>query len=71
MTGIDLIVAAPWIIFAIGLATMSILLMRSRRAAGRRAGGAARRPAAGAPEQGWKHARVSSPGRRPALPMSG
>jgi hypothetical protein len=44
MTGIDLIVAAPWIIFAIGLATMSILLMRSRRAARCPAGRPARRP---------------------------
>jgi hypothetical protein len=35
MTGIDLILAAPWIIFAIGLATICILLMRSRRAARR------------------------------------
>jgi hypothetical protein len=35
MTGMDLIVAAPWIIFVIGLATICILLMRSRRPASR------------------------------------
>jgi hypothetical protein len=32
MTGIDLIVAAPWIIFAVVLATICIFLLRSRRA---------------------------------------
>jgi hypothetical protein len=34
MSGIDLIVAAPWIIFAAGLVTICIFLLRSRRAAG-------------------------------------
>ena len=32
MTGIDLIVAAPWIIFAVVLATMCIFLLRARHA---------------------------------------
>jgi hypothetical protein len=35
MTGIDLIVAAPWIIFAVVLATICIFLLRARRASGR------------------------------------
>jgi hypothetical protein len=35
MTGIDLIVAAPWIIFAVVLATICVLLLRARRASGR------------------------------------
>jgi hypothetical protein len=32
MTGADLIVAAPWIIFAVALAAICIFLFRSRRA---------------------------------------
>jgi hypothetical protein len=32
MTGIDLFVAAPWIIFAVVLATICIFLIRARRA---------------------------------------
>jgi hypothetical protein len=32
MTGTDLIVAAPWIIFAVVLATICVFLLRSRRA---------------------------------------
>ena len=32
MTGIDLIVAAPWIVFAVGLVIIVIFLLRSRRA---------------------------------------
>jgi hypothetical protein len=34
MTGTDLIVLAPWIAFAIGLAAICLLLLRSRRASG-------------------------------------
>ena len=30
MTGIDLIVLAPWIVFGVGLAAICILLLRSR-----------------------------------------
>ena len=32
MTGTDLIVLAPWIAFAIGLAVIGLVLLRSRRA---------------------------------------
>jgi hypothetical protein len=32
MTGSDLIVAAPWIVFAVVLAIVCIFLLRSRRA---------------------------------------
>jgi len=32
MTGTDLIVLAPWIAFAVGLAAIGLLLLRSRRA---------------------------------------
>ena len=35
MTGADLIVAAPWIIFAVVLATICIFLLRARRASRR------------------------------------
>jgi hypothetical protein len=42
MTGIDLIVLAPWIVFAVGLAVIGLLLLRSRRASGPRPRG--RRP---------------------------
>jgi hypothetical protein len=34
MTGTDLIVLAPWIAFAVGLATICLLLLRSRHASG-------------------------------------
>jgi hypothetical protein len=34
MTGTDLIVLAPWIAFAVGLAAICLLLLRSRRAPG-------------------------------------
>ncbi len=36
MTGSDLIVLAPWIVFAVGLAAICLLLLRSRRASGPR-----------------------------------
>jgi hypothetical protein len=36
MTGTDLIVLAPWIAFAVGLAAIGLLLLRSRRASGPR-----------------------------------
>jgi hypothetical protein len=35
MTGSDLIVAAPWIIFGVGLAVLCIRLLRARRSAPR------------------------------------
>ncbi|MGO8890320.1 MAG: hypothetical protein ACLQB1_11615 [Streptosporangiaceae bacterium] len=34
MTGTNLIVLAPWIAFAVGLAAICLLLLRSRRASG-------------------------------------
>ena len=34
MTGTDLIVLAPWIVFASGLAVICLLLLRSPRASG-------------------------------------
>jgi heme exporter protein D len=36
MTGSDLIVLAPWLVFAVGLAVVCLLLVRSTRAAGPR-----------------------------------
>jgi hypothetical protein len=36
MTGADLIVLAPWLVFAVGLAVVCLLLLRSTRAAGTR-----------------------------------
>jgi hypothetical protein len=36
MTGSDLIVLAPWLVFAVGLAVVCLLLLRSTRAAGSR-----------------------------------
>jgi hypothetical protein len=34
MTGSDLIVLAPWLVFAVGLAVVCLLLLRSSRASG-------------------------------------
>jgi hypothetical protein len=36
MTGSDLIVLAPWLVFAVSLAVVCLLLLRSTRAAGSR-----------------------------------
>jgi hypothetical protein len=36
MTGTDLIVLAPWIVFIAGLAVICVLLLRSRRESGSR-----------------------------------
>jgi len=36
MSGSDLIVAAPWIVFGIGLLVLLVRLLRSRRASARR-----------------------------------
>jgi hypothetical protein len=45
MTGIDLIVLAPWIVFIAGLTVICVLLLRSRRESGsRRASGSPRAP---------------------------
>ena len=45
MTGTDLIVLAPWIVFIAGLAVICVLLLRSHRASGSRP----RRPPRSAP----------------------
>ena len=60
MTGTDLIVLAPWIVFVAGLAVICILLLRSRRAPGAR-------PAPGSRLQ-WppRSARGGPAGREPA-----
>ena len=36
MTGSDLIVLAPWLVFAVGLAVICLLLLRAARASGSR-----------------------------------
>jgi len=36
MTGTDLIVLAPWVVFAVALATICLLLLRAHRAPGPR-----------------------------------
>ena len=36
MTGSDLIVLAPWLVFAVGLTVICLLLLRSTRASGHR-----------------------------------
>jgi hypothetical protein len=66
MTGIDLIVLAPWIVFVVGLAVIYILLLRSRRASGSgRASGT--RPAPGSrPQRPPRSARGGPAGREPA-----
>jgi hypothetical protein len=66
MTGTDLIVLAPWIVFVAGLAVICILLLRSRRASGSgRASGA--RPAPGSrPQRPPRSARGGMAGREPA-----
>ena len=52
MTGTDLIVLAPWIVFAVGLAAICLLLLRSRRASGAQHRGRRRGPPAGSnPEE--------------------
>jgi hypothetical protein len=52
MTGTDLIVLAPWIVFAVGLAAICLLLLRSRRASGAQHRGRRRDPPAGSnPEE--------------------
>jgi hypothetical protein len=46
MTGTDLIVLAPWIVFVAGLAVICLVLLRSRRSSRPRR---ARRPVPGTP----------------------
>ena len=54
MTGTDLIVLAPWIVFAAGLAVICLVLLRSHRASRprpRRSPGRSPRPVPGAPAE--------------------
>jgi hypothetical protein len=53
MTGTDLIVLAPWIVFIAGLAVICVLLLRSRRASGSR------------PQRPSRSARGGAAGREP------
>jgi hypothetical protein len=53
MTGTDLIVLAPWIVFIAGLAVICVLLLRSRRSAGSR------------PQRPPRSAQGGTPGREP------
>ena len=53
MTGTDLIVLAPWIVFIVGLAVICVLLLRSRHASGSR------------PQRPPRSARGSAAGREP------
>ncbi|HEX3306683.1 MAG TPA: hypothetical protein VHS32_10595 [Streptosporangiaceae bacterium] len=68
MTGIDLIVLAPWIVFVAGLAVICILLLRSRHASGSgRASGSRRAPGSRPqPQQPPRSARGGPAGREPA-----
>ena len=44
MTGTDLIVLAPWVVFAVALATIFLFLLRAHRAPGPRGARRARQP---------------------------
>jgi len=55
MTGTDLIVLTPWIAFAVGLAAICLLLLRSRRASGSQQ-----------PPRSGPAGAMSRPGRAPA-----
>ena len=54
MTGSDLIVLAPWLVFAVGLAVVCLLLLRSTRAPGSRRS-----------SRTFRARRSRRPGRRP------
>ena len=58
MTGTDLIVAAPWIAFAVGLAAICLVLLRSRRAS--------EPPPQRSPRPGHPECPVRRTGNRPA-----
>jgi hypothetical protein len=49
MTGTDLIVVAPWVVFAVALATICLLLLRAHRASGPRRSRRAHRSRRGRP----------------------
>jgi hypothetical protein len=66
MTGIDLIVLAPWIVFVVGLAVICILLLRSRHASGSGRASGSRRAPGSRPQRPPRSARGDPAGREPA-----
>jgi hypothetical protein len=66
MTGIDLIVLAPWIVFVAGLAVICILLLRSRHASGSGRASGSRRAPGSRPQQPPRSARGGPAGPEPA-----
>lgn len=66
MTGIDLIVLAPWIVFVAGLAVICILLLRSRHASGSGRMPGSRRAPGSRPQRPPRSARGAVAGREPA-----
>lgn len=66
MTGIDLIVLAPWIVFVAGLAVICILLLRSRHASGSGHASGSRRAPGSRPQRPPRSARGGPAGREPA-----
>ena len=66
MTGTDLIVLAPWIVFVAGLAVICILLLRSRRASGSGRASGSRRVLGSRPQRPPRSARGGPAGREPA-----
>ena len=66
MTGIDLIVLAPWIVFVAGLAVICILLLRSRHAPGSGRASGSRRAPGSRPQRPPRSARGGPADREPA-----
>lgn len=66
MTGIDLIVLAPWIVFVAGLAVICILLLRSRHASGSGRASGSRRARGSRPQRPPRSAQGGPAGREPA-----
>jgi hypothetical protein len=66
MTGTDLIVLAPWIVFVAGLAVICILLLRSRRASGSGYASGSRPAPGSRPQRPPRSARDGPAGREPA-----
>ena len=66
MSGIDLIVLAPWIVFVAGLAVICVLLLRSRHASGSGHTSGSRRAPGSRPQRPPRSARGGPTGREPA-----
>ena len=66
MTGTDLIVLAPWIVFVAGLAVICILLLRSRHASGSGRASGSRRAPGSRPQRPPRSARGGPASREPA-----